>query len=64
MFSFLALFARKRPHYLDPVVTRSFIQKTLQQTTFENIEFVTKGEIAQNEQFLFLPQSFQLVSVI
>ena len=34
----------------------------LQQTTFENI--VTKGEIAQNEQFLLLPQCFQLFSVI
>ena len=29
----------------------------LQQTTFENI--VTKEEIAQNEQFLLLPQCFQ-----
>ena len=34
----------------------------LQQTTFENI--VTKGEIAQDEQFHLLPQCFQLLSVI
>ena len=33
----------------------------LQQTTFENI--VTKGEIAQNEQFLLLSHSVQLCSV-
>ena len=32
-----------------------------QQTTFENI--VTKGEIAQNEQFLLLSQCFHLYSV-
>ena len=30
----------------------------LQQTTFENT--VAKGEIAHNEQFLHLPQCFQL----
>ena len=34
----------------------------LQQTTFENI--VTKGEIAQNEQILILPQCFQFYSII
>ena len=34
----------------------------LQQTTFENN--VTKGEIAQYEQFLLLSQCFQLFSVI
>ena len=33
----------------------------MQQTTFENI--VTKEEISQNEQFLPLPQCFQLLSV-
>ena len=36
--------------------------ESLQQTTFENI--VTKGEIAQNEQFLLLPQCFQPFLVI
>ena len=30
----------------------------MQQTTFENI--VTRGDIAHNEQFLILPQCFQL----
>ena len=34
----------------------------LEQKTFENT--VTKGEIAQDEQFLLLPQCFQLFSVI
>ena len=34
----------------------------LQQTTFENI--VAKREIAQNEQFLLLPQCYQLCLVI
>ena len=34
----------------------------LQQTTFKNT--VTKEEIAQDEQFLLLPQFFQLFSVI
>ena len=34
----------------------------LQQMTFENM--LAKGEIAQNEQFLHLPKSFQLFSVI
>ena len=33
-----------------------------QQTTFKII--VTKGEIAHNEQFLHLPQLFQLYSII
>ena len=33
-----------------------------QQTAFENI--VGKGEIACNEQFLLLPQSFQLNQII
>ena len=33
-----------------------------QQTTFENI--VTKEGIAQNEQFLLLPQCFQLFLII
>ena len=36
--------------------------KPLQQPTFENI--VTKDEIAQNKQFLLLPQCFQLFSII
>ena len=47
-------------HYLSliSVLTRS----PLQQTTLENI--VTKGEINQNEQFLPLPQCFQLIAVI
>ena len=35
---------------------------SLQQTTFENI--VTKEEIAKNDKFHLLPQSFQLFSVI
>ena len=34
---------------------------TLQQTTFENI--VTKGEIAENEQSLLLPQCLQLHTI-
>ena len=34
----------------------------LQQTTFEIIG--AKGEIAQNEQLLHLPQQFQLFSII
>ena len=34
----------------------------LQQTAFENI--VAKGEIAQKEQSLLLPQSFEFFSVI
>ena len=39
-------------------LTLSLIKTPPQQTTFEN--FVTKGGIAQNEQFLLLPQCFQL----
>ena len=34
----------------------------LQQTSFENT--VTKGEIAQNEQFLLWPKYFQLYLII
>ena len=50
------------------VDTMSYVTKegygslVARKTTFENI--VTKGETAQNEQFLPLPHSFQLFSVI
>ena len=43
---------------LNDIPTYRRIMTLLQQMTFENI--VTKGEIAQNEQFLLLPQSFRL----
>ena len=46
----------------QPFPTYRRVLTHLQQTTFENI--VTKGEIAQNKQFLLLPQRFQPFSVI
>ena len=46
-------------HENDSLFTPQILVLThQQQTTFENI--VGKGEIARNEQFLFLPQCFQL----
>ena len=48
-------FSRSFPTYI-------LILTHLQLTIFENI--VTKGEIAQNEQFLLLPQCFHFFSVI
>ena len=43
-----------------PFPTHRHILMHLQQATFENI--VTKGEIAQNKQFLLLLHYFQLIS--
>ena len=42
------------------VLTLSHLQIQLQQTTFENI-VVAKGEIAYDEQFLFLQLVFNVV---
>ena len=52
--------------YCDPLLTiseknRQFLMP-LQQTTFEII--LANEEIAHNEQFLYLPQWFQLYSII
>ena len=45
--------------YSLPFPTFRHFLMPLQQNTFENT--VTKGEIAQNEQFLLLPQCFEII---
>ena len=51
-----------RCHALLNYLTLSHIVTPLQQTIFENI--ATRVEIAHNEQYLILPQCFQIFSII
>ena len=68
MFMYQLVFQKQTSSFLEdfnftsPFPTYRRILTHLQQTTFDKI--VTKGEIAQNKQFLLLPQCFQLCPVI